>query len=545
MSEQSLIRRLVEAEETLQAICKGEVDAVVVTGPAGDQVYTLESPDQPFRVFVERMQEGALTLSEDGAIVYCNRFFADLVQRPLEQVRGSRLQAFVAEDALAHFQALLATAETGAVHGECRLIAADGTQHPVQLAFNRLPDERTRMYGVVVTDLAERERVRALEAERKAAEDASAARDQFLAVVSHELRTPLHAILGWTQLLLRRGDVPGNIQRGLEVIERSAWSQAQLIDDLLDVSRVLAGKLRLERQPIDLNEIVAAAIQSVQPKAQDKNIHLTSDLLGRPVKINGDPERIQQVIWNLLSNAVKFTPEGGEVQVWLGLRGGLAEVRVSDNGMGMSPTFLPQIFELFHQIESGTTRRSGGLGLGLAIVKNLTELHGGTVEAYSEGEGKGTSFTVRLPLLAAEGRTIEPATSGYVPGAQALKGLCLLLVEDEEGARDVLVQLLESAGATVFSAATARDALELLDEEESIDVLISDIGLPEMDGYELIRRIRASGRSGRDLPAVALTAFAGSQDRRTAVLAGYQVHMPKPLKQDELVAVIANLGGVG
>jgi PAS domain S-box-containing protein len=532
--------RLKEAEETLAAIRAGAVDALVVDGLTGPQVCMLESPDQPFRIFVEQMEEGALTINSDGVILYCNRFFTNLVKRPTEQVRGRPMREFVANEALEMFDALREHATTGAAHGEGLLQTAQGTTVPVQLAFNRLPAATVDLFGVVVTDLTERERALELETARRAAEEANAARDQFLAVVSHELRTPLNAILGWTQLLRYR-DEPASLQRGLEVIERSAKAQAQLIDDLLDVSRVLAGKLRLERQPVRLQAVIETALETVQTTAAEKAVSLQVDLPEQPLFVDGDAGRLQQVIWNLLTNAIKFTPERGQVTVRLESEGDTARIEVKDNGIGIPPAFLPRLFEFYQQIDSSsTTRRSGGLGLGLAIVKQITELHGGQVWANSLGEGQGATFNLALPLynsdtVASEGNAASCGSSG-----PALDGVRLLLVEDEQDAREVLASILEHLGVRIVTAASAEEALALVDD---VDILVSDIGLPDTDGYELIRRVRASGRSGRSLPAVALTAFAGSEDRRKALLAGYQVHIPKPVNQDELCAAIASLAG--
>ncbi|MCW8195569.1 response regulator [Proteobacteria bacterium 005FR1] len=538
---QILRRRLREAENTLEAIRGGEVDAVVVDGPSGQQIYTLQSPDQPFRVFVEQMQEGALTLNSDGTIIYCNRFFADLVGKPLEQVRGHRIQDFVANND-SRFEALFAAACDGVIHGECQLKSDRCSGIPVQVAFNPLPAEDARMFGVVVTDLTERERAKQIEAERLAAEQANAARDQFLAVVSHELRSPLNAVLGWTQLLRRHQDYPAPVQRGLEVIERSAWSQAQLIDDLLDVSRVLTGKLRLELAAVNLNQLVENSVGTVQPNTADKNITVSANLPDQDLVVRGDAHRLQQIIGNLLSNAIKFTPANGKVLVSLSQRDGVAQVRVSDTGIGIAGEYLPVLFELYRQIESSTTRRTGGLGLGLALVKELSELHGGRVWAESGGQNKGASFVVELPLI--EDNEIDSAEGDCErPPAEVLKGLRILLVEDDAAAREMLCLALENSGAQVSTAATASIALDLLENDWSWDVLVSDIGLPDVDGYELIAQLRASGRTGRELPAVALTAFAGREDRRRALVAGFQVHLSKPVDHAELCAVISNLAG--
>lgn len=539
----SLRRRLREAEETLAAIRTGEVDAVVVESATGQKIYTLESPDQPFWIFVEWMQEGALTLSHDGTVVYCNPYFAELIGTPVEHVRGRLLSEMVADDHRAQLHSLLELARRGIVHGDCRLQTADGWGVPVQLAFNPLPAEDVRMYGVVVTDLTERERVKLLEAERRAAEEANAARDQFLAVVSHELRTPLNAVVGWAQMLQRRADLPAPVQRGLDVIERNAWAQVQLIDDLLDVSRILAGKLRLELKSVNLVAVVEAAVASIQPSAEARHIHLVTQLPSQPLRTRGDADRLQQVVWNLLSNAVKFSPEGGQVDVRLQERDGVAEVRVIDRGVGIPRDFLPRLFELYQQMERSASRSAGGLGLGLAIVKQLTELHGGRVSADSPGEGHGAEFAVQLPLLASAEAEGE-AEARPQPTAQALRGLRLLLVEDEQDAREMLTEVLEGLGGAVTPVTSAEAALSVL-EREPFDILISDINLPGTDGYELIRRIRAAGRSGRDLPAIAVTAFASRADRRQALLSGYQMHASKPLDQDELAAMIQSLAGPG
>ncbi len=539
----ALRRRLQEAEDTLGAIRAGEVDAVVVDGPNGQQVYTLESPDEPFRIFVEQMQEGAITLSGDGTILYCNRFFADLLGRPLESIQGQTLLHFISDDWKEQFTRLLEAAAAGSAHGECRLHPAHGEPVPVQLALNRLPAEDPQTFGIVVTDLAVRERAERLEAARKAAEQANAARDQFLAIVSHELRTPLNAILSWTQLLLREGALPDALRHGLEVIERNAWSQAQLVDDLLDVSRVLAGKLRLEVQPVEIQRVINAAIATIQPSADERRISIRYESASDGLVVRGDAERLKQVVWNLLSNAVKFTAEGGEVCVQLSERESFAEIEVHDSGVGIPPAFLPQVFELYHQLDGRSTRRAGGLGLGLAIVRQLTELHGGEVRAASRGEGRGATFTVRLPLAAPAVVTGEPGAAAPLGSAPSLDGLRVILVEDEDDGREALTRLLESAGAAVLAAAAnAAEALSAI-EREPADVLLSDIGLPDMDGYELIRRVRAGGHSAKGLPAVALTAYVGREDRRQALLAGFQAHLSKPVEQDELFAVLTSLAG--
>lgn len=539
----SLRRRLAEAEDTLNAIRAGEVDAVVVDSLGESQIYTLESPDQPFRIFVEQMQEGALTLNGDGTIIYCNRFFADLIGRPVEQVRSQSIENFIASDQQG-FRELFASAIEGVVHGESWLRGSQKEPIPVQFAFNPLPPRDIRMYGLVVTDLTQRERAKTLEAQRLAAEEAKSARDRFLAVVSHELRTPLNAILGWTQMLRRQNDAPTAFRRGLDVIERSAWTQAQLIDDLLDVSRILAGKLRLELRQIDLAEAIEGSIHSIQPSADEKSIKITTEMPEKALLIRGDKDRLLQIITNLLSNAVKFTPDTGSVNVSLSKAENYACVRVRDSGIGIPPGFLTRLFDLYQQIEGSTTRRRGGLGLGLAIVKELTELHGGQVIAESDGEGHGATFTVEFPLAGEGDLEDVKGAKHFSIDNTALEGLNILLVEDDQAAREVLTAILKEAGAQVLTAVNASEALDILEGPQPMQVLVSDIGLPGTDGYQLIRGVRNKGISGRLLPAIALTAFAGREERKEALLAGYQVHLSKPVDLMELCAAIANLAGL-
>jgi hypothetical protein len=382
------------------------------------------------------------------------------------------------------------------------------------------------------------------------AEAANRAKDEFLATLSHELRTPLTAILGWARLL-RTGNLPkGTAGGALETIERNAKAQSQLIDELLDVSRIVTGKLRLDTRPVELDRVIEAAVESVRPAARAKQIRLEVELgpLGGPLL--GDAGRLQQVAWNLLSNAVKFTPDGGRVGVLLRRAGPHAEVTVEDTGQGIGAEFLPHVFDRFRQADGSTTRRHGGLGLGLAIARHLVELHGGAISADSEGEGRGSSFTVRLPLSAADAAGAGPqhTPEGVVsPPARpaTLKGLRVLVVEDETDTRDFIAFALEGAGAEVKTAARAREALDTL-EGWTPDVLVSDIGMPGEDGYAFIGEVRRrEADSGGRLPAVALTAYASVEDRRRAISAGFQTHLAKPLDPAEMVAAVAKLAGRG
>ncbi len=402
---------------------------------------------------------------------------------------------------------------------------------------------------------AEEERAQLLVQEQKAraeAENLNRLKDEFLSTVSHELRTPLNAILGWSQILRTNRVDEATMNRALETIERNARSQAQLIDDLLDISRIITGKIRLNVQTVELLSVIEAAIDTVRPAADAKNIRLQSVLDPAAGPVLGDSERLQQIVWNLLSNAIKFTPKRGRVQVCLQRINSHVEIVVTDTGQGISAEFLPYVFERFRQADSSITRSFGGLGLGLAIVRQLVELHGGTVHAESPGEGQGATFTVKLPLMAIGPKAIEPervhpAAGGSVPFdcSPRLDGLRILIVDDDADIRALLIYTLEVCGAEVMAAASADEAISVLTASSTpMDILISDIGMPDEDGYALLRRVRAlEPENGGRIPAIALTAYARTQDRRAALLAGFQSHVAKPVEPAELIAVIANLAG--
>jgi PAS domain S-box-containing protein len=393
---------------------------------------------------------------------------------------------------------------------------------------------------------ARRERDHLLEAEQNARQEAERAnrlKDEFLATLSHELRTPLNAILGWSQILQRRKDDVPTVEQGIAAIGRSALAQTQLIEDLLDTSRIISGKLRLERRRTNAADVVAAAVESVMPSANAKHLRVTRRLDGPPAFVLADPARLQQVVWNLLTNAVKFTPDGGSVDVAVERREGRAAITVRDSGVGIPPEFLPAVFDRFRQADASHSRRYGGLGIGLTLVKQLVELHGGDVRAHSEGDGRGATFVVTLPL--ADERTAdEPAQPSRGPLEDAvLEGVRVLYVDDDPNARELGERILGDRAARVRVARSAREALDLLQSDRP-DVLVCDIGLPEIDGYELIRRVRQkTPEEGGRVPAVALTAFARPEDRRRALIAGYQSHVAKPVVPEDLVAVIATLAG--
>ncbi|HEX6324888.1 MAG TPA: ATP-binding protein, partial [Vicinamibacterales bacterium] len=368
-------------------------------------------------------------------------------------------------------------------------------------------------------------------------EQASRMKDEFLATVSHELRTPLNAMLGWTKLLRSGRLEPERLVVALETIERNTLAQAQLIEDLLDVSRIVTGKLRLQKKPVDLADIVRAAMATVQPAADARGVTLDLQINIPDGVLMGDASRLQQVVWNLLSNAIKFSPEKGRVTVTLTSDHAQAALSVSDRGAGIVPAFLPYVFDRFRQADSTVTRTHGGLGVGLAIVRHVVEMHGGSVEAFSEGEGRGATFTVRLPLDPAAGGEARPEPPGRAAGD--IRDLSVVLVDDQPDALEMTRLLLEGRGAHVRTAPSARLALQAIRDERP-DVLVADIGMPGEDGYWLVGELRGDPALA-DLPAIALTAYARPEDRAKSEAAGFQAHLTKPLDADALTLAVASL----
>lgn len=413
--------------------------------------------------------------------------------------------------------------------------------------------QHKRLFEAAEKAAVERKRLLVREhAARTEAEHANAMKDEFLATLSHELRTPLGAILGWALILRRSENGISEFQKGLEVIERNARAQTQLIEDLLDMSRIISGKVRLDIQPVEPFSFIESAIETVRPAADARGIRLDQLLDPAAGPISGDPNRLQQVVWNLLSNAIKFTPRGGRVRILLQRADSHVEISVADTGIGIKPGFLPHVFERFRQGDPSTTRPYGGLGLGLAIVKHLIELHGGTVKADSQGEGHGCTFSVNLPLMAVYAPAARPERV-YPDGRPAsrsfepvdLSGIKILVVDDEPDARDLIRRVLEECKAEVLTAASASEALTMI-EPERPHLLVSDIGMPEIDGYEFLREVRTLNQKlGVHIPALALTAYAGPEDKTRALRAGFLVHMAKPVEPSALVATLASLAGRG
>ena len=393
-----------------------------------------------------------------------------------------------------------------------------------------------------------RRQIEAQQLARGMAENALRAKDEFLSTLSHEIRTPLNAVLGWARILIARGEIDrALLDRALHVIERNATAQARMIDDMLDMARIAAGKLRLEMRPVDVVKVVLAAVDVVMPAAHAKRVTLRTNLDPRTPNVMGDQDRLQQVIWNLLSNALKFTEAGGSIDVRLFLNGRFARIVVADTGHGISPEFLPHVFERFRQADASSSRRHGGLGVGLALVHDLIVLHGGSVLAQSEGEGKGATFTIDLPTVAAQeiGASIEG--EGLSHAMTSLDRVRVLLIDDDKDARELSLAVLEQCGARVKAVSSSAEAIaSLLGTPRALipHVIVSDLGMPAQDGYQLIRQIRAIDSELGRIPAVAVTGYATADDVQRALTAGFQLHISKPMDPAAFVAAVADLARV-
>jgi PAS domain S-box-containing protein len=516
-----------------------------------------------FRAFFEQGPLFAGIMALDGRVIEINRLSLEACGYTKDQVVGKPFwdcpwwrpsEALMQKVKIAVGQA----AEGQKFDAEMPYFVADGSQRMVRLVVLPITDETGRVVflaptGSDITDLkrAESQRDDLLQAERAArtaAERASLLKDEFLATLSHELRSPLNGILGWSQIMLKDKSNAEIIAQGLEVIERSARAQAEIIEDLLDMSRIISGKVRLDVQRVDLSSVARAAVETARPTAEAKGVRLQTDIDPQNgLWVSGDVNRLQQVLWNLLSNAVKFTPKGGRVQVLLERVNSHLELSVIDTGEGIRPEFLPYVFDRFRQADASTTRRHGGLGLGLSIVRQLVELHGGSVAVKSDGPGQGSTFTVSLPLTVIHGfpkAEVERRPPRTAPASATsleveIKGVRVLVVDDEKDARDLLKRILEDFRAVVTAVKSADDAIEVL-RGGRFDVLVSDIGMPGEDGYSLIKRVRSlSADCGGHIPAIALTAYARAEDRIKAVAAGFQMHIVKPVEARELITMIA------
>jgi PAS domain S-box-containing protein len=518
----------------------------------------LERLRQRDRELTDFIENGAVALhwvDSRGTIVWVNQAELALMGYTRDEYIGQHIARFHVDTDAASDMLERLTRKEALYNYPARLRAKDGSVKEVLISSNVQWDgERFLHTGCFTRDVTELKRAEnslrqseeRLRVALDHAEEASRLKDDFLAVLSHELRTPLNAILGWSHMLRGGMSEPKAVSRALETIERNARVQAQLIEDLLDVSRIASGKLRLEMRPVDVAAVVAESIETVRPTADARAVRLVDSLDRSVGPVSGDANRLQQVFWNLLSNSIKFTPRGGQVDVVVEPAGANVRITVSDTGQGIDSSFLPHVFDRFRQGRPEGKSLRVGLGLGLAIVRHLVEAHGGTVHARSEGSGKGATFTVELPVL--EGAVprqppeLAPAPQPLaVEATMSLAGIRVLVVEDDPDACELLLLTLGERGADVTIASTADEASALLDSA-CPDVLVSDIELPGESGYELIKRVRQSGDEKiRRVLAVALTAHARTEDRVRALLAGFHTHVPKPVEPAELVTVIASL----
>lgn len=510
---------------------------------------------------IESADDAIISKTLDGTITSWNKAAESIFGYTADEIVGKPVLTLIPENLHDEEAMILSKIRSGQKVEHYRttrrtkdghLIEVSLTVSPIRAADGTVIGASKILRDITREKQVEAERDRLLTREKEArqqAEMASRAKDEFLGLLSHELRTPLNSILGWTRILSSHSLDEAAAAQALETIDRNAKLQARLIDDMLDVSRIISGKLRLDAQPVDLTSVINAAVETLRPAAEAKQIRLYVTLDFGTGSVLGDPVRLQQVVWNLVSNAVKFVPRAGSVRVSLRRVNSHLEIQVSDSGPGIDPEFLPYVFDRFRQADSTSNKKYAGLGLGLSIVRHLVELHGGTVEAANSNDGDGAVFTVRLPVMAVS-RSVEQmidrvhaATAAY--GEMAfdsppdLSGVKILAVDDEADARHLLKTLFEQCGAEVVLCSTVGDAMRIL-TEYSPDVVVSDIGMPEEDGYALIRQIRETGNR---VPAVALTAFARTEDRFQALQAGYNMHVPKPVEPAELALVISRLVG--
>jgi two-component system CheB/CheR fusion protein len=536
-------RKLVAPGEERESVLLAIED---VTALLGAQV-ALRQSEQRYRRLFEAARDGVLVVDPSTRkIIDSNPFMTELLGYPREELVGKELfEIGVLADEQASRAAFRALQEQGVLRYEdLPLEAKTGERREVEMISNLYQENGVQVIQCNIRDISERKR---LEAElSKHVEELAAAdteKNNFLAVLSHELRSPLNAIRGWVDILKRPGVSPERVIQGIDVIDRQSRAQADLISDLMDVQRLVSGKVRLEIAEVDLALVIASAVEGVLPSAADKELAIHRRFELDPALIFGDENRLQQVFWNLLSNAIKFTPPGGEISIALRRAGPQAEVSVSDTGEGIAPEALPRLFERFRQADPSTSRGHGGLGLGLSIVKQLVELHGGKIRGESAGKGRGATFTVMLPLRSAEGALRPKALSRRRAGEPmaSLAGALVLMVDDEMDAREALCRALEGAGAEVLAVGSTDEAMAAMQQRRP-DVLVSDIGMPDRDGYELVRGMRAlpRDRDGR-VPAIALTAYASSEDRDRALRAGFDLHLAKPVESAELIEAVARL----
>lgn len=527
--------RLGEANETLDAIRSGKVDAVIVDGSDSPQVYTLRSADHAYRMLVQQMHEGALTLSSCGIILYANERFSAMTGTPLDGIIGREFTEFIPERCRGDIASLLGNLPS---RSEAFAIGAGG-DIPVSLAASAVRIGDSHTIALIVADLTEQKaRDEALQSERMArfaSEEANRTKDAFLITVSHELRTPLTSILGWI-VLLNGDDVDDDTRRlGMTSIEHSTRIQAELIDDLLDVARIMTGKIRMTLEPVDVGKAIEAALTTVHPAAKQKSVRLAMTCAPDLPSVRGDPTRLQQVFWILLANALKFTPQGGRIDVEASTEGEQVRIDVRDTGRGISPDFVPRLFDRFSQEDPSVTRQYGGLGLGLSLAHDLVQFHGGSISAESAGVSHGAKFTVLLPALREQASVVHASEVGR----STLEGLSILAVDDDADTRAWLAHTLALFGAQVSVVSSVSEAMMVIDSHPP-DIVISDSAMQLDDGLSLVARLRISAKNSK-VPAIALTAFGGADDGERLIVAGYDEYLRKPIDVSQLVRAVFEL----
>jgi signal transduction histidine kinase/CheY-like chemotaxis protein len=525
LSVEELRVRLLEAESNLHAIYSGEIDALLLADENGERrVFTLRSADAPYRALVERMQEGAATLSITGDIVYCNQRFADLVHTPLEQVFGASIGKFLPA---AEGEILRAMLDHGSGRYQTRLVLNGQESTEVQVTLSSIVLDDVEHRTLILSDISSLAR----------AQRENRSKDEFLAMLAHELRNPLGAIQGAVHALAMLNQSEPMSLRATGIIKRQVVHMARLVDDLLDVGRAVTGKIVLKRQPVNLADAVRASISAIA--SGNPGNHGRVDLICEPVWVSGDPVRLEQIVGNLVSNALKFTRGEGVISVAVGREGDDAVLRIADQGIGIPADMLPKIFDLFVQAHHTIDRSRGGLGIGLTLVRRLAELHGGTVHAASDGDGRGSTFTVRMPTVAAP-KAVDGDAAANANGNEhrrAFESRRVLLVDDNHDSREMYRAVLRAHGHDVCEAPDGERALALFEQravDQPLDVAFIDIGLPGgMDGYELARRIRRLP-TGRDVRLVALTGYGFPEDRQQSRQAGFARHLVKPVEPEAL-----------
>jgi PAS domain S-box-containing protein len=536
VSEREITRlreHLREAQETLDAIRSGEVDAVVVSGAKGNQIYSLTSAEQPYRIYVERMQEGAVTVSADALILYCNQKFADMIQLPLERVIGTQLLNYLNAEAWEKISGIFSGAKD-VVKNESVLQLPNGDALPINLTANRLSQGDQNVMCLVVTDLTAQKKLEKIRLAKELAEKANQAKDDFLAALSHELRTPLTPVLMTAIALEQNTELPKEIRESLELIRRNVELEARLIDDLLDLTRIAKGKMALHIQPLDFHLLIQRAVEICRSEFSSKSQTMTLNLDARQHQGEGDSVRIQQAMWNLIRNAAKFTePKGSIVIRTSNPSPDRISLEVEDTGIGFEPELAGKLFQAFEQGSRQITRQFGGLGLGLAITRSIVEAHGGSIRAMSKGAGQGANFAWEIPLrLHGE---ISPKKSGPAPeSGQKFVQKRILLVEDHKDTRTSLEFLLKTVKHDVKSAATAQEALTLAAAYE-FDLVISDIGLPDQSGLELMNQLK----NQYHLKGIGLSGYGMEEDLAKGQASGFIEYLTKPVLFEQLKQVIA------